>query len=92
MPQVVLPAWVDLYDYATRAEHLGVGVWGNKLAAPDWTADELSQAFLRVVGDSSEAQEIRSKAEKLGAMFDTESGSVCAAHELAALAVVSKTS
>lgn len=34
VPQVVLPMWVDLYDYAVRVEYLGVGVWGSRDAAP----------------------------------------------------------
>lgn len=35
IPQVVLPVWVDLYDFAIRVEYLGVGVWGSRNAAPD---------------------------------------------------------
>ncbi|KAK0715076.1 glycosyltransferase family 1 protein [Lasiosphaeris hirsuta] len=30
IPQVVLPFWMDTYDFARRAEILGIGRWGNR--------------------------------------------------------------
>lgn len=30
VPQVVLPVWMDTYDFARRAEILGIGRWGNR--------------------------------------------------------------
>lgn len=30
IPQVVLPVWMDTYDFARRAEILGIGRWGNQ--------------------------------------------------------------
>ncbi|KAK0744029.1 hypothetical protein B0T18DRAFT_304913, partial [Schizothecium vesticola] len=33
VPQVVLPVWMDTYDFARRAEVLGIGRWGNVGAA-----------------------------------------------------------
>jgi UDP:flavonoid glycosyltransferase YjiC (YdhE family) len=30
IPQVVLPVWMDTYDFALRAEILGIGYWGNR--------------------------------------------------------------
>lgn len=84
----MLAAWVDLYDYATRVEYLDIGIWGNKLGAPDWTAGELSTALLAVLDNSSQAQRIRTSAKELGSKFDEASGSACAARELASLAAV----
>jgi UDP:flavonoid glycosyltransferase YjiC (YdhE family) len=82
-----LPAWADLYDYAARVEYLGVGVWANKLAAPDWTAAELSAAFMAVLDDHSpRAKSLRTKAKDLGDRFDNSTGSACSAREMAALA------
>ncbi|KAJ4011013.1 hypothetical protein NW752_007449 [Fusarium irregulare] len=46
IPQVLLPAWTDCYDFANRVELLGIGRWGNKKAKPRWTEDELSEAIL----------------------------------------------
>jgi UDP:flavonoid glycosyltransferase YjiC (YdhE family) len=86
IPQIVLPMWVDLYDYATRVEHLGIGVWANKATAPDWTAEELSNAFLKVLADDEAARAMREKAKQLGDLFQGNSGRVCAAEELAKLA------
>ncbi|KAF7935514.1 hypothetical protein EAE99_002494 [Botrytis elliptica] len=86
IPQVVLPLWVDLYDYAVKAEYLGVGVWGSRKAAPYWKADELSTAFLQVVGDSAEAISMRKKARELSLPYKAKPGRITAAHELAKLA------
>jgi hypothetical protein len=83
---MVLPMWVDLYDFAVRAEFLGIGVWGNEKSAPNWTAEELGDAFLRVLGDSEEAMTIRRKAHELGQISQKEPGRVRAAREIAKLA------
>ena len=49
VPHVVLPVWYDTYDFATRVEWLGIGVWGNKTAAPSIDGAELGAALVRVV-------------------------------------------
>ncbi|KAH0497493.1 hypothetical protein TgHK011_004793 [Trichoderma gracile] len=56
VPQVVLPAWADNYDYAQRVELLGVGRCGNKSTKPRWTSEELSREMLEVLmGDNAAA-------------------------------------
>ncbi|OTA00036.1 GT1, glycosyltransferase family 1 [Trichoderma parareesei] len=56
VPQVVLPAWADNYDYAQRVELLGVGRCGNKATKPHWASGELSREMLDVLmGDSAAA-------------------------------------
>jgi hypothetical protein len=83
---MVLPMWVDLYDFAVRAEYLGIGVWGNKKAAPYWTAEELLASFLRVLDGGEEAISISEKAKELGRSAQKEPGRIRAANELAKLA------
>jgi UDP:flavonoid glycosyltransferase YjiC (YdhE family) len=80
---MVLPMWVDLYDYATRVEWLGIGVWGNQKSAPYWTADELGVAFQKVLGDGATAKSIRKKAAELGRLSKRDPGRFVAARELA---------
>ncbi|KAI2618238.1 glycosyltransferase family 1 protein [Hypoxylon sp. NC1633] len=65
VPQVVCPVWLDTYDFATRAEFLGVGVKGNVTAAPNVRADEFANALEKVIGDGAEAQEMRETARRL---------------------------
>jgi 2-acylglycerol O-acyltransferase 1 len=43
----------DCYDHAARVEWLGLGVWGNRHAAPYWTDEEAGDAILKVLSDSS---------------------------------------
>ena len=83
---MVLPMWVDLYDFAVRAEFLGIGVWGNEKSAPNWAAEELGDAFLRVLGDGQEAVAIRQKAQELGRTLQKAPGRVRAAREISRLA------
>ncbi|KAK9252730.1 putative udp-glucoronosyl and udp-glucosyl transferase family protein [Lipomyces tetrasporus] len=59
VPQVALAMWADCYDHATRVEWLGIGVWGNRQAAPYWTGEEASQAILKVISDSSYAEKAK---------------------------------
>jgi UDP:flavonoid glycosyltransferase YjiC (YdhE family) len=49
--QVLLPAWYDCYDYATRVEYLGIGIYGNKKVAPNVEKEEFSNAVLGVIGE-----------------------------------------
>ncbi|KAL2140396.1 hypothetical protein VTI28DRAFT_3852 [Corynascus sepedonium] len=49
VPQVVIPAWLDCYDFANRAEILGIGRWGNKKALPHITKAELGPILVDVV-------------------------------------------
>ena len=49
MPQIVLGVWADTYDYANRAELLGVGRWGNKNACPRWSVSELTPIMEDVI-------------------------------------------
>ncbi|KAL6856569.1 glycosyltransferase family 1 protein [Trichoderma novae-zelandiae] len=64
IPQVVLPAWADNYDYAQRVELLGVGRCGNTTTKPRWASGELSRELLEVlVGERAAA--IKEKAAHL---------------------------
>ncbi|QSZ37360.1 hypothetical protein DSL72_009458 [Monilinia vaccinii-corymbosi] len=86
VPQVVLPLWVDLYDFAIRVEYLGVGVWGSRNAAPNWTAEELGAALLKVAGDGEEALSMRKRALEISKPYKEKPGRIIAARELARLA------
>ena len=56
----MLPGWADCYDFANRAELLGIGRWANKKAKPRWQESELSAALTEVVlGPSSEKMRLR---------------------------------
>ncbi|KAI1371134.1 glycosyltransferase family 1 protein [Hypoxylon crocopeplum] len=65
VPQVVCPVWLDTYDFATRAELIGVGVRGNATAAPNVRADEFASALEKIVSDSVEAKKMRETAKRL---------------------------
>ncbi|KAJ5362845.1 hypothetical protein N7541_003689 [Penicillium brevicompactum] len=64
VPHVVLPVWFDTYDFATRAEWLGIGVWGNKSAAPHIDGAELGDALVRVIA-SDESVNMFLKAQEI---------------------------
>lgn len=53
IPQIILPQWYDLYDYATRAEYLGIGIYANKLVAPSVDAAEFGAALIMVLKPGS---------------------------------------
>ncbi|THU92235.1 UDP-Glycosyltransferase/glycogen phosphorylase [Dendrothele bispora CBS 962.96] len=57
VPQVVMPVWQDTYDFARRAEGLGVGVCGNRKAAPGAEREEFGRALVRVVGIGDEDED-----------------------------------
>ncbi|KAF9876993.1 hypothetical protein CkaCkLH20_05259 [Colletotrichum karsti] len=62
VPQVVLPVWADTYDYAQRAEYLGIGKWGSKTSAPRYGAQELGSALHQVLmGPSASRMQVRAR-------------------------------
>jgi UDP:flavonoid glycosyltransferase YjiC (YdhE family) len=83
VPHLILPMWADCYDYASRAEYLKIGVYGNAKAAPNHTAQELIKAFSRVLGDGPESRTIRENAARLGEFTRRKPGRSRAAQEIA---------
>ncbi|KAI0146096.1 hypothetical protein GGR57DRAFT_494349 [Xylariaceae sp. FL1272] len=49
VPQVILPQWLDLYNFAQMVEDIGVGTWGCRETSPYWTSSCLETAILDVV-------------------------------------------
>lgn len=86
VPQMVLPMWADLYDYATRVEYLGIGVFGSPKSAPNWTAEEVGNAFSRILDGGEESMRIKAKAKALGEVARKAGGRSTAAREIAKLA------
>ncbi|KAK8135475.1 hypothetical protein PG984_003415 [Apiospora sp. TS-2023a] len=85
VPQVVLPMWVDLYNYATLAEFTGVGVYATRGTAPDWSVEGLSSAFLAVVNGPNSAG-MRERARSVAERMRKDPGSHQAAKAIAELA------
>lgn len=63
MPQLVLPIWVDTYEYAERARHLGIGLIGNVGVAPRVESMQMGLKLLQVINDET----IKKRAEEVGA-------------------------
>ncbi|KAF5374555.1 hypothetical protein D9757_010159 [Collybiopsis confluens] len=79
VPHVVLPKWYDTYDYASRAEYLGIGLFGNQTSAPGASAEEFGNALVRVVKEKSFVENAKILAQKCGS---GESGRAKAAEKL----------
>ncbi|PWI76241.1 glycosyltransferase family 1 [Purpureocillium lilacinum] len=85
VPQVILPLWVDLYNFAQIAEYLGVGIWPGKDTAPMWYAEVLSDGFVRALtGESSVA--MKKRARELEAVARRYGGQRAAAEKIASMA------
>lgn len=74
--------WVDLYDFATTVEYLGVGLWGSRKSAPSWDANELSDAMVKVVKESEFSRTMRRKAKELAEICQREDGRKVAARKI----------
>ncbi|KAJ3488220.1 hypothetical protein NLG97_g6239 [Lecanicillium saksenae] len=73
VPQVVLPVWGDTYDFAKRAEWLGVGKFGSPSYAPKVDKKELGKALKQVVL-GPEAVKFRAKATQLAGLCKQDGG------------------
>ncbi|KAL2139236.1 hypothetical protein VTI28DRAFT_5468 [Corynascus sepedonium] len=86
IPQVVLPLWMDTYDFARRAEILGIGRWGNRGAGKICKSNQLGEILTDVVvGERSTVY--ASKAKELAELCKKSGGGrvIAARHILAAL-------
>jgi UDP:flavonoid glycosyltransferase YjiC (YdhE family) len=74
IPQVVLPVWMDTFDFARRAELLGIGRWGNKISrrTKPW-GGELGNAMVDVVL-SPQSPQMKAKAQELAQLCDRDGG------------------
>ncbi|KAJ4253840.1 hypothetical protein NW762_010235 [Fusarium torreyae] len=66
LPQLILPLWADLYNYAALAETAGVGIWGCKATTPDWTSECLAAALLQVIDGGQVSASLTKRARQLG--------------------------
>lgn len=73
LPQVVLPGWLDCYDFGNRAEMNGYGIRANKTAAPRWAREELGNALKEVIISKQEAT-FRDNAKKLALRHPADAG------------------
>ncbi|KAJ5604574.1 hypothetical protein N7510_009728 [Penicillium lagena] len=87
VPHVVLPVWLDTYDFAVRVEWLGIGVWGSHRTAPIVDSGDLGSALVRVMA-SSESAGMMQRAQGIANGLGTE-GRVVACEKI--VEMVSKT-
>ncbi|CAN8101544.1 unnamed protein product [Discula destructiva] len=81
VPHVVLPGWLDCYDFGNRVELNGVGIRANKTAAPRWARGELGEALKEVlVGDR--AATFKENARKLAERHPEHAGRTKAARTM----------
>ncbi|KAI1824936.1 hypothetical protein F4861DRAFT_504101 [Xylaria intraflava] len=81
-PQVIIPMWLDLYNYAQMVEDIGVGVYATRGTAPEWTAENLRDSFLRVIDGGEDSVRMRNTAKELGESARKEPGRLVAAREI----------
>lgn len=73
VPQVILPVWGDTYDFAKRAEYLGIGRFGSPKYAPKVNKNELGPILKQVVL-GPESVKFQKKAEELAALCSRDGG------------------
>ncbi|KAI8162932.1 hypothetical protein K4K49_000461 [Colletotrichum sp. SAR 10_70] len=84
IPQVVLPGWADCYDFAQRAEILGIGKWANRKAKPYWKRDEFGDCLEGVLF-GPHAKMMQARAKDLSKRHPEGAGRLKAAEEILAL-------
>ncbi|KAL4807393.1 hypothetical protein BDV18DRAFT_151993 [Aspergillus unguis] len=83
VPQIILPVWYDCYDFATRVDYLGIGIWASKATAPAINEPELREAFLRILYND-EGTVIKDKAREIAKKLGSSEGRVTMASETVA--------
>ena len=62
---MVLPCWLDTFEFARRVEWLHIGVFGSPTAAPSVECAELAQAMMKVLDGGPEAKKMGDRAKEL---------------------------
>ncbi|KAH8647389.1 hypothetical protein BX600DRAFT_153379 [Xylariales sp. PMI_506] len=86
VPQVILPQWVDLYNFAQLVEDLRIGLWGCRQTSPDWTADCLEEAMLSILDSGPQSLSRFANAAAFGRRAQNSPGRNVAAGIVAGLA------
>ncbi|KAB5540331.1 hypothetical protein GE09DRAFT_1205720 [Coniochaeta sp. 2T2.1] len=75
IPQVVLPVWMDTFDFARRVELLGIGRWGNRMSNRTKTpwGRELGNVLIDIMLGEQSTQ-IRDKAQGLARLCNRNGG------------------
>lgn len=81
VPQVILPIWLDTYDFAHRVEYLGVGVWGNRRSAPAVQGYEFGQALKRMLASVQKIR-VKQRAREVAADLEGREGRVVACEKI----------
>ncbi|ETS81666.1 hypothetical protein PFICI_06668 [Pestalotiopsis fici W106-1] len=87
VPQVVIPMWEDLYNFAQLAEDLGIGVYACRRTAPAWTVEDLVDAFGKVVMETEASLKMRETAHRIGVISRKRPGREVAAELIAEMVV-----
>ncbi|SPO06230.1 uncharacterized protein DNG_08919 [Cephalotrichum gorgonifer] len=90
IPHVILPLWADLFDFATYSEYYGIGVWACRPTTPDWTAEGIAEALLKVLDNGEAGVAMRAEARRLGEIARARPGRDAAAQIIADLAGTGK--
>lgn len=85
VPQIVLPCWLDTFEFANRVEYLGIGIYGSRASAPRVEAGELSRALMRVLDAGDEASRMKWKATQLAEISGRVGGRVKACEKIVEL-------
>jgi UDP:flavonoid glycosyltransferase YjiC (YdhE family) len=88
VPQIVIPAWFDLYTLAVRTEWLGHGIYANKGFEPNIDGPLLCDAIVRTLRDEEgeEGNRIKIRADEIGKICRKERGDRKAADAIIAAA------
>ncbi|KAH8734142.1 hypothetical protein BGZ61DRAFT_445845 [Ilyonectria robusta] len=88
VPQIILPLWIDLYDFAQLVDYLGIGTWACQDTSPEWTAECLAGAFLKILDSGRMGADIKRRAREFGEQAQEQSGRSIAAEQVAKLAAL----
>ncbi|KAH8895517.1 UDP-Glycosyltransferase/glycogen phosphorylase [Thozetella sp. PMI_491] len=83
VPQVVIPLWEDLYNFAQLAEDLGIGLYATRDTAPEWTVAGIADPMFRILKPSEESARIRAEAKRVGEVALEKPGRYVAARAIA---------
>lgn len=77
-----------MYDFAQLVEYLGIGTWGCQDTSPEWTAECLAGAFLKILDSGRMGADIKRRAREFGEQAQEQTGRSIAAEQVAKLAAL----
>jgi UDP:flavonoid glycosyltransferase YjiC (YdhE family) len=65
--QIIIPQWLNCYDYAAQVDYMGHGIYANRDHPMEIESSQLADALERALEPGQDAKKLQRRADKIAA-------------------------